>query len=40
LTVNNEFRLRLEVQTLKQEVTRFDKMEKQSQELNRKMGFA
>jgi integrase len=38
LTVNNEFRLRREVQTLKQEVTRFDKMQKQIEELNRRMG--
>jgi hypothetical protein len=38
LTVNNEFRLRLEVQTLKQEVTRFDKMQKQIEELNRRIG--
>jgi hypothetical protein len=38
LTINNEFRLQREVQTLKQEVTRFDKMEKQIQELNRRLG--
>jgi integrase len=40
LTVNNEFRLRREVQTLKQEVTRFDKMQKQIEELNRRMGLS
>jgi integrase len=38
LTINEENKLRWEVQTLKQEVTRFDKMQKQIEELNRRMG--
>ena len=38
LTINEENKLRREVQTLKQEVTRFDKMQKQIEELNRRMG--
>ena len=40
LTIDESNKLRREVQTLKQEVTRFDKMEKQIQELNRKLGLA
>jgi integrase len=40
LTINEEHKLRREVQTLKQEVTRFDKMQKQIEELNRRMGLA
>lgn len=40
VTINEEHKLRREVQNLKQEVTRFDKMEKQIQELNRKLGLA
>ena len=39
LTIDPKNRLELENKQLKQEVTRFDKMEKQIQELNRKMGF-
>ncbi|MGA6921828.1 MAG: hypothetical protein WBY22_02785 [Nitrososphaeraceae archaeon] len=38
VTVNQEHRLRREIKTLKQEVSRFDKMEKQIQELTRKLG--
>ena len=38
LTINEEHKLRREVRTLKQEVTRFDKMQKQIEELNRRMG--
>jgi integrase len=40
LTIDESNKLRREVQTLKKEVTRFDKMEKQIQELNRRMGLA
>jgi hypothetical protein len=40
LTIDESNKLRREVQILKQEVTRFDKMEKQIQELNRKLGLA
>ena len=40
LTIDESNKLRREVQTLKQEVTRFDKMERQIQELNRKLGLA
>jgi integrase len=40
LTINEENKLRREVQTLKQEVTRFDKMQKQIEELNRRMGLS
>lgn len=40
LTINEENKLRREVHTLKQEVTRFDKMQKQIEELNRKLGLA
>ena len=38
VTVNQEHRLRREVQTLKQEITRFSKMERQIEELNRRIG--
>jgi site-specific recombinase XerD len=38
LTINEEYKLRREVHTLKQEITRFDKMQKQIEELNRRMG--
>ena len=38
LTIDSSGRLAQENQALKQEVTRFDKMEKQIQELNRKLG--
>jgi hypothetical protein len=38
LTINKENKLRRQVQWLKQEITRFDKMEKQIEELNRKLG--
>lgn len=40
LTINEEHKLKREIQTLKQEVTRFDKMQKQIEELNRRMGLA
>ncbi len=40
VTVNQEHRLRREIKTLKQEVTRFDKMQKQIEELNRRMGLS
>jgi integrase len=40
VTINEENKLRREVQTLKQEVTRFDKMQKQIEELNRRMGLS
>jgi integrase len=38
LTISAENKLRREVQTLKQEVIRFDKMQKQIEELNRRIG--
>jgi integrase len=38
LTINEENKLRREVQTLKQEVTKFDHMQKQIEELSRRMG--
>jgi integrase len=38
VTVNQEHMLRREIKTLKQEVSRFDKMEKQIQELTKKLG--
>lgn len=38
LTIDPSIRLAQENQTLKQEVTRFDKMQKQIEELNRRMG--
>jgi integrase len=38
LTINEEHKLRREVQTLKQEVTKFDHMQKQIEELSRRMG--
>jgi integrase len=40
LTIDPKNRLEMENKQLKQEVTRFDKMEKQIQELNRKLGLA
>jgi hypothetical protein len=40
LTIDSSIRLAQENQTLKQEVTRFDKMQKQIEELNRRMGLA
>jgi integrase len=40
LTIDESQKLKREVQTLKQEVTRFDKMQKQIEELNRRMGLA
>jgi integrase len=40
LTIDETQKLRREVQTLKQEVTRFDKMQKQIEELNRKLGLS
>jgi integrase len=40
LTIDPKNRLEMENKQLKQEVTRFDKMEKQIQELNKKLGLA
>lgn len=37
LTINEENKLRLEVRTLKQEVNKFDHMQKQIEELSRRM---
>jgi hypothetical protein len=37
LTINEENKLRLEVHTLKQEVNKFDHMQKQIEELSRRM---
>jgi hypothetical protein len=38
LTINEENRLKREVQSLKQEVTRFDRMAKEIEELKMKIG--
>jgi hypothetical protein len=40
LTIDPKNRLEMENKQLRQEVTRFDKMEKQIQELNKKLGLA
>ena len=40
LTINEEHRLRHEVQTLKRDITRFDHMQKQIEELNRRIGLS
>lgn len=40
LTIDPKNRLERENQQLKQEVTRFDKMQKQIEELNRKLGLS
>ena len=40
LTINEEHKLRHEVQTLKRDITRFDHMQKQIEELNRRIGLS